>query len=165
MQSLNIDSAYIDKYCNILYIFKLLKSAIPAFRQHPLELPLYATYKSLCVVSLISSYLGRISVLSEKDNSSFLVNYVTLGETVSPKTIVRCVVETLEKSGMNTKSFKAHWIRSASTSAPRCKVVSLIEIAKAARWTNCLTFEKFFEKPVNVINFRLNSLISECKTL
>lgn len=130
MQSLNIDSAYIDKYCNILYISKLLKSAIPAFRQHSLELALYPTYKSLCVVWLISLYLGTISALSEKDNSSFLVNYVTLDETVSPKTIVRCLVETLKNSGMNTRRFKAHSIRSAWTSATRCKVVSLIEIAK-----------------------------------
>ena len=48
---------------------------------------------------------------------SFFNSYVAPYAPVTPKTIARWVVETLGKAGINTKTFKAHATRSASTSA------------------------------------------------
>ena len=39
---------------------------------------------------------------------SFFISHVAPYAPVIPKTIARCVVETLGKSGINTKTFKAH---------------------------------------------------------
>ena len=61
-----------------------------------------------------------MSVLSDKDNSSFFIRYVASDKPISPETIARFVVETLEKSGMKTTIFKGHSLRSASTSSPGC---------------------------------------------
>ena len=51
-----------------------------------------------------------------------------------------------------------HVQRSASKSSACCKGLSLTETAKAARWTNFATFAKFYDKPVNDINFGSNIL-------
>ena len=53
------------------------------------------------------------------------------------------VVETLEKSGINTTTFVAHSTPSASTSSAHYRGYSLAKI------TNFSTFETFYDKPVN----------------
>ena len=129
-----MDTMYIDEHRSIFYISKLLKSTRPGFHQHPLEFIAYPTdtLPYLCVVRLIRLYLSKTSTLRKKDDSSFFISYVAPHKPVSPKTIARWVVETLEKSGINTTTFKAHSTRAASTSSARCKGLSLTEIAKAA---------------------------------
>ena len=75
---------------------------------------------------------------------------------VSPKTVARWLVESLEKSGIN---LKAHLTRSAFTFSARCKALLLTKIVKGTWWANFSTFEKFYDKPVNDINFGSNILI------
>ena len=89
---------------------------------------------------------------------SFFNSYVALYAPVTPKTIARWVVETLGKAGINTKTFKPHATRSASTSAAYNKGLSLSEIGKAAGWSNFTTFAKFYNKPADVNNFGLRIL-------
>ena len=86
---------------------------------------------------------------------SFFNSYVALYAPVTPKTIARWVVETLGKAGINTKTFKAHATRSASTSAACDKGLSLSEKGKAAGWSNFTTFAKFSNNSVDVNNWRI----------
>ena len=155
LSSLKMDTMYIDEHRSIFYISKLLKSTRPGFQQHPLEFVAYS----------IRLYLRKTSTLRKKDDSSFFISYVAPHKPVSPKTIARWVVETLEKSGINTTTLKAHSTRAASTSSARCKGLSLTEIAKAAGWSNFSTFGKFYNKPINDVNFGSNILNGVYKTL
>ena len=165
LSSLKMDTMYIDEHRSIFYISKLLKSTRPGFHQHPLEFVTYPTDKCLCVVRLIRLYLRKTSTLRKKDDSSFFISYVATHKPVSPKAIARWVVETLKKSGINTTTFKAHSTRAASTSSARCKRLSLTEIAKGAGWNNFSTFGKFYNKPINDVNFGSNILNGVYKTL
>ena len=126
-QTLSSLKMCIDEHRSIFYISKLLKSTRPGFHQHPLEFVAYPTDKCLCVVRLIRLYLRKISTLRKKDESSFFISYVAPHKPVSPKIIARWLVETLEKSGINTTTFKAHSTRAASTSSARCKGLSLMK--------------------------------------
>ena len=165
LSALKMDTMYIDEHRSIFYISKLLKSTRPGFHQHPLEFVAYPTDKCLCVVRLIRLYLRKTSTLRKKDDSSFFISYVAPHKPVSPKTIARWVVKTSEKSGINTTTFKAHSTCAASTSSARCKGLSLTEIAKAAGWSNFSTFGKFYNKPINDVNFGSNILNGVYKTL
>ena len=92
--------------------------------------------------------------ISMKRKILFLfISHVALHKLVSPKTIAYWVVETLERSGINTATFRAHSTHSASTSSARWKILSLTEIAKTAGWTNFSKSGKFCNKSVNDINF------------
>ena len=89
---------------------------------------------------------------------SFFVSYVAPYAPVTPKTIARWVVETFGKAGINTKTFKAHATRSASTSTAYNKGLSLSKIDKTAGWSNFTTFVKFYNKLKDVNNFGLRIL-------
>ena len=89
---------------------------------------------------------------------SFFISYVAPYAPFTPKTIARWVVETLERAGINTKTFKTHATRSASTSAAYNKGLLLSEIGKATGWSNFTTFAKFYNKPVDINNFGLRIL-------
>ena len=155
LSSLKMDTMYTDEHRSIFYISKLLKSTRPGFQQHPLEFVAYP----------IRLYLRKTSTLRKKDDSSFFISYVAPHKPVSPKTIARWVVETLEKSGINTTTLKAHSTRAASTSSAPCKGLSLTEIAKAAGWSNFSTFGKFYNEPINDVKFGSNILNGVYKTL
>ena len=136
MSSLKIKSTYIDGHRSIFYISKLTKPIRPGSHQHPLEFATYPTGKYFFVVRLIISLcLGKTSALREKHDSSFFISYVAPHKPVSPETMAHCVVEILEKSGINATTFKAHSTRSALTFLASCKGLSLTEITKAAGWT------------------------------
>ena len=52
------------------------------------------------------------------------------------------------KAGIHTKTFKAHSLHGGSTSNAFSGGFSLIEIVKAAGWTNVKTFGEFYNKPL-----------------
>ena len=89
---------------------------------------------------------------------SFFISSVAPYAPVTPKTTACLVVETLGKARINTKTFKAHAARSASTSATYNNDLSLSEIGKAAGWSNFTTFAKFYNDPLDVSNFDLRIL-------
>ena len=155
---LQTNSVCIDDSRVIFYISKLTKTSRPNFHQKPLEVLAYLSEKTICVVRIIKFYLDKTANLRDKNMYSFCISYVAPYAPVTPKTIARWVVETLGKAGINTKTFKAHATRSASTSAAYNKGLSLSEIGKAAGWSNFPTFAKFYSKPVDVNNFGVGIL-------
>ena len=149
---------HVDDSRVIFYISKLTKTSRPNFHQKPIEILAYPSEKPICVVRIIKLHLDKSSNLRDKNMYSFFISYVAPYTPVTPKTIAHQVVETLGKAGINTKIFKAHATRSASTSAAYNKGLSLSEIGKAAGWSNFTTFTKFYNKPVDVNNFGLRIL-------
>ena len=89
------DSMYMEEHCSFFYIAKLLKSTRSEVHQHSIDFEAYPTDKFLCVIRLISLYLGKIYLLGDKLDSSFYISHVAPHKPVSPKTSARWVVETL----------------------------------------------------------------------
>ena len=54
----------------------------------------------------------------------------------------------LNRSGINTKIFGSHSVRSASTSKAKSNAVPNDEIIKKAGWSNVKTFAKFDDKKI-----------------
>ena len=98
---------YIDKHRRIFYMSKVLKFTRPGFQQLPLEFLAYPADKYLCMVWLISLFLGKTSALIEEHESFFFISYVDPYKPVSPKPIAPWVLKTLGKSNINMAIFKA----------------------------------------------------------
>jgi hypothetical protein len=68
-------------------------------------------------------------------------------QKVSKQTISNWIKTVLKKSGINTKSFKAHSTRAASMSTANLANVPIQSILKMAGWKLDCTFRKFYNKP------------------
>ena len=78
---------------------------------------------------------------------------------VTSSTIARWM-KVLEESGIDTKLFKAHSVRSASTSAAANQGVTTEDILKAADWSSDSLFQSFYYKPVQNAMFARTVLSS-----
>ena len=63
-------------------------------------------------------------------------------------TIARWLKTILENSGIDTKIFKAHSTRGASTSKANKFGLSVKQIMEKANWKSASTFYTFYNKPV-----------------
>ena len=54
----------------------------------------------------------------------------------------------LEQSGIDSKVFKGHSTKAASTSAAKQHAISLDTIMACAGWSNVQTFAKFYHKEI-----------------
>ena len=54
----------------------------------------------------------------------------------------------LNRSGINTKVFGSHSVRSTSTSKTKSNAIPIDEILKKAGWSNVKTFAKFYDKKI-----------------
>jgi hypothetical protein len=69
-------------------------------------------------------------------------------KNVTKDTITRWIKVILNRSGISTKIFGSHSIRSASTSKAKYNAVPIDEILKKAGWSNVKTFAKFYDKKI-----------------
>ena len=149
--SISMDYLHLEDTRCIFYIPTLLKTSRPTFHQEPLRFKAYDD-KTLCVVTLIDFYVKKTKDL-RPEHSTFFISYVPPHKSVTSKTIARWVTDILDNAGINIKTYKAHSVRSASSSSAHAKGLSLKEIGKAAGWTNFKTFGKFYKKPIEEENF------------
>ena len=70
----------------------------------------------------------------------------------------------LAKAGIDNNIFKAHSVRSASTSAAVDVGISISEVLEAADWSSASTFEKFYYQPVKCSKLGL-SVVSSASNL
>ena len=76
------------------------------------------------------------------------LSYIKPHGPVTSTTLARWVKSTLAQAGTDTTKFKAHSLRSASSSAAYEAGVALPDIMDAADWSTVSTFTKFYHKPV-----------------
>ena len=86
----------------------------------------------------------------KRQHTQLLISYKDPHKPIATGTVARWIKEGLGKSGIDTTVFAAHSTRSASASLVQSKGLDVTETAKAASWTNCRTFAKFYEKPIEV---------------
>ena len=102
---------------------------------------------------MIKLYLDETAALRYDVNSIFSISYALPHKPVSSRALTRWVSDILHKAGIHTKTFRSHSLCSALTLNAFSGGMSLIEIAKVARWTNIKVFGKFYIKPVIDTNF------------
>ena len=126
----------------VSYISRLLKTSRPKSHQQVIEINAHPHDVSLCAVALIKLYLDKTATLRHDVNSVFF-SFTSPCKPVSSRTLARWVSDILYKAGIHTKTFKAHSLRTTSTS----------NAFKAAGQTNVKTFGKFYNTPVIDNNF------------
>ncbi|VDI15994.1 Hypothetical predicted protein [Mytilus galloprovincialis] len=100
-----------------------------------------------CEGHLVGSHplIIRTKQLRQK-NSKLLISYVKPHQDITKETT--WIKTVLQRSGIDTKIYGAHRVRSATTSRAKLKAVPIQEILDKAGWTNERTFSKFYNKKV-----------------
>lgn len=107
----------------------------------------------ICTKCTVTEYISRTSAFRGTDPnvrvSKLFISYVKPHKQVCTDTLARWIKSVLDSSGVDTSVFKAHSVRSASTSYAYAKGVPVAEILRAADWTNARTFKKYYLRSVN----------------
>ena len=138
-----------DKKC-IFYLTSLQKHSRPGKHQKPLELEAFDHEPNLCVIRHLKAYVDKTSVhRGDTKRNQLLLSFQKPFKPVSKDTISRWIKNVLKDVGIDTTKFGAHSTRAASTSAAAKAGTPLEVILESAGWSNCGTFAKFYQKPIN----------------
>ena len=109
--------------------------------------PYFPDNTKLCPVRSLLMYIRRTKVL-RGDNNQLFVSLIKPHGPVTSSTIARWLKELMTAASIDTNVFKAHSVRSASTSAATMQGVTTQDIRSAADWSTESTFQKLYYKPV-----------------
>ena len=98
------------------------------------------------MVTVLHEYLRK--TVNVRTSSKLFVSFVKPYGPVCKDTIARWIKTVMKNSGINTSVFKAHSVRSTSTSKAASKDIPIGTIMNTAGWTQQSTFAKFYNKPV-----------------
>ena len=114
--------------------------------------PCYPEDERLCPVLALREYEARTAP-TRGSHSMLFLSINKPHKPVSSSTIARWLKTLLNKAGVDTEIFKAHSVRSASTSAAATSGITTGDILKAADWSSEAVFQKFYHKPINSNDF------------
>ncbi|XP_038062756.1 uncharacterized protein LOC119733242 [Patiria miniata] len=135
-----------DKECH-LRIGSLLKQSRPGVHQADLVLPIFSENPDLCIVTNLSEYIKRTSIVRGEEKVLF-ISFQKPFKALSRDSISRWIKDMLKSAGIDTSVFTAHSVRSASTSAAATAGVPIQLILQTAGWSGAQTFAKFYNKPI-----------------
>ena len=121
--------------------------------------PNYPQDELLFPVVTLREYESRTRPLRGKQTTLF-IGTSKLHKPVCSSTIARWTKLLLGKAGVDTDIFKAHSVRSASTSAAAAAGVTTADILKVADWSSKAVFQKFYHKPTRDNQFGMAVLRS-----
>lgn len=120
----------------------LIKTSNPNNFQPILRLPFFKHTVHLCVASALRSYIKKTEKI--RISPYLFISYKKPHGKVSSQSLSRWIKNVLYNSGVDTKIFKGHSTRHASTSAAKQAGVCLDEIKRTACWTvNSSVFQNF----------------------
>lgn len=102
--------------------------------------------QEVCVYTTLEHYLQRTLALRQPGHTKLLLSYVKPFSPVGTSTMGRWIKILLKLSGMDTATFKAHSIRSASVSKAS-RTVPVDTILRHVGWSAESTFRTFYDKP------------------
>ena len=108
-------------------------------------------YEGLDPVSCFETYVVATQAwrISEISHDGLFLALNEPHQAVKPSCIARWLTQFMEEAGINVETYKAHSVRSASTSkAKNQKSMSCAQILKAASWANAHTFRQFYHKDI-----------------
>ena len=156
---LNLDdmSTSADRY--VFKISSLLKqSKASGHHLQPIVLERYTPDGKLCVVTMLEEYLKKTASVREKPQ--LLLCHAKPHGPASKDTIARWIKQVMSEAGIDTKVFKAHSTRSASTSAAKAADVPIQVILEAAGWRSDSVFGKFYNKNIQEDNTYAQAILA-----
>lgn len=133
------------------FVFKnddLVKQSRPGYKEPVISYNAYPPDRRLCIYTVLKEYLFRTKKMRDSSISRLLLSYVKPHKNVTKDTISRWIKVILNRSGVNTKIFGSHSVRSASTSKAKSNTVPIDETLKKAGSSNVKTFAKFYDKKI-----------------
>ena len=150
LHALNLENMSIQSGHVSFFISDKLKQFRPGHNSMTIVLKKFRDEPKLCVVNYLSQYLRRTRN-KRSSNYLFISTQKPFGR-VTTDTISRWIKFTLGKSGIDTKTYGAHSVRTASSSAARQAGVPMEDIMKNCGWSSSTTFAKWYDKPVEQSN-------------
>ena len=142
----------------VFHLDVLLKQSRPGYKNPDVKLRAFPPDRRLCVYTVLKEYIKRTKIL-RVHTKQLLISYIKPHKAVTCSTISRWIKVVLQKSGIDTRQFSAHSVRSAATSKAKLYNVSLADIMSKAGWTNVNTFATFYNKRIiNSNSFDVNVL-------
>lgn len=133
------------------FVFKiddLVKQSRPGYKEPVISCKAYPPDRRLCIYTVLKEYLFRTEKMRDSATSRLLLSYVKPHKNVTKDTISRWIKVILNRSGIDTKLFGSHSVRSASTSKAKSNAVPIDEILKKAGWSNVKTFAQYYDKKI-----------------
>ena len=96
----------------------------------------------------IEAYVIPTQALRDKKDDLLLISYTSPYKGVTTSSIARWLRTVMELAGIDVSTYKAHSVRSASSSKAKTKGLSAAQIMKAPRRSNDSTFYKFYYKNI-----------------
>lgn len=109
----------------------------------------------LCPVSTLFTFITKTMAMREKlsdDHTLFLAYIHDLGKvcSISPSTLANWVKKRMQEAGVDIQKYKAHSLRSASSTYAVQQGHSISKVKQHAHWSEkSNTFEKYYYKPFN----------------
>lgn len=153
--SLNIKNMLLNSDSVVFYITNLMKTSRPGKVYQTVIFKKY-NRQELCPVFTLKKYLEKTKLCRKTD--SVLISFRTNKE-ITTSTLARWLKTILESSGIDSRVFRAHSYRGASTSAAYLSGVKLDDIMKMANWQAAKTFKKFYLRDTQITD--LNSCVNE----
>ena len=134
-----------------------MKTTWPGKHLQPIELIAYNQDKTLCVVSLLQTYLTYTQPLLWQ-YSKLLISYTKPHKPVTISTVSKWAKAMLKEARMDITCFSGSSTRSAFSSYSVQSGLPLKDILKAGGWSNAGTFARYYNKPVQA-NFGSHILV------
>ena len=130
------------------HVSSLIETSKPGHPKPKVHLVPYPDDERLCVVTHLLKYLRRTKQLRGDSNTRLFISYNSPFKPISRGTLSRWVKNTMQKAGLDTKIFKPHSTRAASSSAAAAKAIPIDSILGAAGWASANTFAKYYNRPI-----------------
>ena len=142
----------------------LAKQSRPGREIKDFLFPRFTENEGLCPVKSLMLYIEKTKDL-RGDNKQLFISFIKPHNPVTSSTIARWLKQVMESAGIDTIIFKAHSVRSASTSAAAMQGVTTEDILKAADWSTDSSFRRFYYKPVRDTAFGKSVLAATNNTI
>lgn len=139
-------SKYVLKYSGPL------KQSRPGIKIPCAELKVFPPDRRISVYHVLDMYLQRTEAIRGNVNSLF-ISYIKPYRAVTSATIGRWIRSVMTSSGIDCEKYKAHSVRSASTSRAKNCQIPIQDIMKTAGWSSARTFSQFYDKKVDNIDY------------
>ena len=126
--------------------------------------PKFTENENLCPVKSLSFYIEK-TVNLRGNNEQLFISFIKPHHPVTSPIIARWLKVVMEVAGIDTSIFKAHSVRSASTSTAATQGVTTEDILSAADWSTESSFQQFYYKPIHGKTFAKSVLTATNNTI
>ena len=135
------------------YVFELVgtvKNVEGGKKPKPVEFHRHSEDAKLCPMSCIDKYISLTEPWrTQGQPSAFFLCHNSPHKPASKSTFARWIKNVLLSADIDTKIFRAHSLRSASTSRALLKGLSVKEVVDHGRWSLESTWQRFYHKQVD----------------